>query len=291
MKRTPQSRKATHGIKLTLLATTAGLSTNPYEAGFLFLVFSPPPPHLPTTTTTTTTTSTQIMKKFSKRCARCDRIICPKMDWIRKATTMYYHLACFLCAVCGRQLSTGECFKLIDGSILCEKHCVDPDLQKEEINQKAKTKRVRTTFTEEQIRILMDHFVHDCNPDGADLEMIAKRTGLTKRVTQVWFQNSRARQKKHQQQHPGDKKNNNTTTANNNNSFNPSGLLSGIPSVGSDHSSELPAEMHSEDWSPVEDDDRLSGVALNEYERKFQNGQQKKVMNFDSCKIPEDTLD
>lgn len=69
-------------------------------------------------------------RKFSKRCARCDRIICPKMDWIRKATTMYYHLACFLCAVCGRQLSTGECFKLIDGSILCEKHCVDPDLQK-----------------------------------------------------------------------------------------------------------------------------------------------------------------
>lgn len=37
----------------------------------------------------------------------------------------------------------------------------------------------------------------DSNPDGQDLERIAQITGLSKRVTQVWFQNSRARQKKH----------------------------------------------------------------------------------------------
>lgn len=37
----------------------------------------------------------------------------------------------------------------------------------------------------------------DSNPDGQDLERIANTTGLSKRVTQVWFQNSRARQKKH----------------------------------------------------------------------------------------------
>lgn len=61
----------------------------------------------------------------------------------------------------------------------------------------SKSKRVRTTFTEEQLQILQANFNIDSNPDGQDLERIASVTGLSKRVTQVWFQNSRARQKKH----------------------------------------------------------------------------------------------
>jgi hypothetical protein len=58
---------------------------------------------------------------------------------------------------------------------------------------------VRTTFTEEQIQILQVNFDVDSNPDGQDLERIAQITGLSKRVTQVWFQNSRARQKKYKE--------------------------------------------------------------------------------------------
>lgn len=56
----------------------------------------------------------------------------------------------------------------------------------------SKTKRVRTTFTEEQLAILQAHFQIDSNPDGQDLERIAAKTGLTKRVTQVYYQNARA---------------------------------------------------------------------------------------------------
>ena len=50
---------------------------------------------------------------------------------------------------------------------------------------KNKTKRVRTTFTEEQIQILQANFQLDSNPDGQDLERIAQITNLSKRVTQV----------------------------------------------------------------------------------------------------------
>lgn len=75
--------------------------------------------------------------------------------------------------------------------------CVRAENGEQEHNPRAKTKRVRTTFTEEQLQVLQANFNLDSNPDGQDLERIAQITGLSKRVTQVWFQNSRARQKKY----------------------------------------------------------------------------------------------
>ena len=126
---------------------------------------------------------------------------------MRRARERVYHLACFACDACSRQLSTGEQFALLDARLLCKVHYLDvvegnntsssEDCDSEHGGKGSKSKRVRTTFTEEQLAILQANFQLDSNPDGQDLERIANVTGLTKRVTQVWFQNSRARQKKH----------------------------------------------------------------------------------------------
>ncbi|CAI5454268.1 unnamed protein product [Caenorhabditis angaria] len=137
-------------------------------------------------------------RQFGTKCAGCDRVI-QSTDWVRRARSLVFHLACFACNQCKRQLSTGEEYALQEGKLLCKQHFVELVEGETGIaHQKAKTKRVRTTFAEEQLSVLQAHFQVDSNPDGADLERIANMTGLSKRVTQVWFQNSRARQKKYQ---------------------------------------------------------------------------------------------
>ncbi|XP_024941364.1 LIM/homeobox protein Awh isoform X2 [Cephus cinctus] len=143
---------------------------------------------------------------FGAKCAKCGRSVGPG-DWVRRARERVYHLACFACDACSRQLSTGEEFALLDARLLCKAHYLDvvegnntsSDGGDSESGHKGgnKAKRVRTTFTEEQLSVLQANFQLDSNPDGQDLERIAHVTGLSKRVTQVWFQNSRARQKKH----------------------------------------------------------------------------------------------
>ncbi|XP_046386567.1 LIM/homeobox protein Awh isoform X2 [Ischnura elegans] len=146
-----------------------------------------------------------LQRSFGAKCSKCCRSI-SATDWVRKARERVYHLACFACDACKRQLSTGEEFALHDGRLLCKAHYLETldggstssdEGGESESYQKNKAKRVRTTFTEEQLQVLQANFQLDSNPDGQDLERIAQITGLSKRVTQVWFQNSRARQKKH----------------------------------------------------------------------------------------------
>ncbi|CAH8464714.1 unnamed protein product [Heterobilharzia americana] len=60
----------------------------------------------------------------------------------------------------------------------------------------SKSKRIRTSFTPDQLAILQANFDVEANPDGQELERIAGMAKLNKRVTQVWFQNARARKKK-----------------------------------------------------------------------------------------------
>ena len=54
-------------------------------------------------------------------------------------------------------------------------------------------KRMRTSFKHHQLRAMKAYFTINHNPDAKDLKQLSQKTGLTKRVLQVWFQNARAK--------------------------------------------------------------------------------------------------
>ncbi|CAL8071751.1 unnamed protein product [Calicophoron daubneyi] len=56
-----------------------------------------------------------------------------------------------------------------------------------------KTKRIRTSFKHQQLKIMKSYFEICRNPASKDLKQLSQKTGLSKRVLQVWFQNSRAK--------------------------------------------------------------------------------------------------
>ncbi|CAD5234554.1 unnamed protein product [Bursaphelenchus xylophilus] len=62
-----------------------------------------------------------------------------------------------------------------------------------------KTKRMRTSFKHHQLKTMKTYFNLNQNPDAKDLKQLAQKTGLTKRVLQVWFQNARAKHRRSQQ--------------------------------------------------------------------------------------------
>ena len=59
-----------------------------------------------------------------------------------------------------------------------------------------KDKRLRTTILPEQLDFLYQKYQNESNPSRKMLEQIAGDVGLRKRVVQVWFQNTRARERK-----------------------------------------------------------------------------------------------
>eukprot|EP00095_Tigriopus_kingsejongensis_P009393 maker-scaffold1045_size67585-snap-gene-0.13 protein:Tk09393 transcript:maker-scaffold1045_size67585-snap-gene-0.13-mRNA-1 annotation:"GM13699" len=63
-------------------------------------------------------------RRYGPRCSGCKDVIYPS-DLVRKARDQFYHLGCFTCAICQRQLHTGDkLFVMADGAFVCKEDYV-----------------------------------------------------------------------------------------------------------------------------------------------------------------------
>ncbi|KAM3595846.1 uncharacterized protein V6R79_003800 [Siganus canaliculatus] len=164
------------------------------------------------------------------QCARCFQLI-PASDLVMKSGDLTFHPHCFSCQECDVKLIPGNLYCVQGQSLYCQSHyhgdgghmTLPHDLQPrsdpaEALNPVSgegeesvsspelrldeqlsggrvsrRTKRIRTCFRSEQLRALESYFAQKHNPDGKDWACLAHKTGLPKRVLQVWFQNARAK--------------------------------------------------------------------------------------------------
>ncbi|CAH8437395.1 unnamed protein product [Schistosoma turkestanicum] len=97
----------------------------------------------------------------------------------------------------------------------------------------ARQKRMRTSFKHHQLRTMKAYFNINHNPDVKDLKVLTEKTGLSKRVLQVWFQNARAKYRRNLV-----RQENAPTSVNNNNQISNS-LTSGLITSSNGGSSEI----------------------------------------------------
>ncbi|CAJ0596652.1 unnamed protein product [Cylicocyclus nassatus] len=153
--------------------------------------------------------------KFRRSCAKC-HVTLECDDIVMRARDAVFHVQCFCCAVCGIQPNVGDIFAMTRHfEILCQVHYDIPqmdeppsiaqslkrkddsdepeDYAEDEQPSHSRSKRMRTSFKHHQLRTMKQYFNLNHNPDAKDLKQLAQKTGLTKRVLQVWFQNARAK--------------------------------------------------------------------------------------------------
>ncbi|XP_043579387.1 LIM/homeobox protein LMX-1.2-like isoform X2 [Bombus pyrosoma] len=143
---------------------------------------------------------------FGVKCARCmEKISCS--DFVLRAPGLVFHVECFACCMCGQPLLPGTQYFLRQGQPICRRDYEhelylnspqDDDLLDENRPRDGRRgpKRPRTILTSAQRRQFKAAFEVSPKPCRKVREALAKETGLSVRVVQVWFQNQRAKMKK-----------------------------------------------------------------------------------------------
>ncbi|KPP76374.1 insulin enhancer protein ISL-3-like [Scleropages formosus] len=155
------------------------------------------------------------VRLFGIKCATCG-LGFSSSDLVMRARDSVYHIECFRCSVCSRQLLPGDEFSVRDDELLCP----DPVSVRQAPHrthahkQSEKTTRVRTVLNEKQLHTLRTCYNANPRPDALMKEQLVEMTGLSPRVIRVWFQNKRCKDKKRsilmkqlQQQQHSDKTN------------------------------------------------------------------------------------
>ncbi|XP_035221407.1 LIM/homeobox protein Lhx4-like [Stegodyphus dumicola] len=132
-------------------------------------------------------------RKYGSRCAGCGNGVLP-LETVRKVRSLVFHMQCFICILCGRQLATGDRFYLMeDQKLICQ-----PDYMAISLigDRGASSKRPRTTISTVQLEALKAAYQRSSKPSRHVREQLSAETGLDMRVVQVWFQNRRAKEKR-----------------------------------------------------------------------------------------------
>ncbi|XP_007909860.2 LIM/homeobox protein LMX-1.2 [Callorhinchus milii] len=165
---------------------------------------------------------------FATKCSGCGEKISAS-EFVMRALESVFHLSCFCCCVCDRQLRKGDEYVLKEGQLLCKSDyekekellsSVSPDdsdsvksddedcdikpskcpggqgKASEDGKDPRRPKRPRTILTTQQRRAFKASFEVSSKPCRKVRETLAAETGLSVRVVQVWFQNQRAKMKK-----------------------------------------------------------------------------------------------
>ncbi|KAI6173976.1 LIM homeobox transcription factor 1-beta [Aphelenchoides besseyi] len=173
---------------------------------------------------------------FSRKCARCQVQLKPT-DLVFRAMDFTFHTSCFQCIYCNQILKKGDEYFCINGQVICHNdyhfyaygnspplvpitplngslptgmvHEMSyPSLMSLDVaayydannsrDPKKLPKRPRTILNASQRKAFKLAYQTSPKPTRKVREQLAKETGLSVRVVQVWFQNRRAADKKEQ---------------------------------------------------------------------------------------------